>query len=367
MIPQDLHYEFPGAVSLLFFIIVLLALFWGLFQYRTQRLSSFAPPETLSHSLIPRLASIYWLKTLGICVAWLLLVLAFMQPMGNGHYLSGLEKPKGEKTELRRKAHEIIFLLDASASMGIADTRTQQSRLDNAKEIIDDIVSQLTGQTVSLYAFTSEVSKVVPPTLDYLFTRIMTRQVKINEGDVPGTDINEALKYLQETYFSEFNNKQKTLVILSDGGDTRIESLQGDEKEQAINQLLELLGYPKALNLRIFTIGLGSKKGSTVPGVEYEGRPVESKLDEELLQEISQRGRGRYYFANDQLSSEIATDILTKIGEDEAYVTDGNSTESNVKESLIYDHYFQVPLGLALLLLTFIFTFPDTLRSKFLP
>ena len=360
MIPQDLHYGFPGAVSLLFFILVFLALSWTLFQYRTQKRSSFASQETL----IPRLTSIYWLKILGLCVAWLLLVLAFMQPMGNGHYISGLGKPKGEKSELRRKAHEIIFLLDASASMEISDTRTQQSRLDYAKEIIDEMVSQLTGQTVSLYAFTSEVSKVVPPTMDYLFTRIMNRQIQVNEGDIPGTNISAALEYLQETYFSEFNNKQKTLVILSDGGDTRIESLQGTEKEQAINQLLELLGYPKALNLRIFTVGLGSKKGAIVPGVEYEGRPVESKLDEELLQKISQHGRGRYYLGNEHLSSEIATDILTKVGEDEAYVTEGSSMEASAKDSLIYDLYFQVPLGMALLLLAFVFTFPDTFRSK---
>lgn len=365
MIPQDLHYGFPIAANLIFLIFLFIALFWGLFQYRHKMQSLFAPKETLRQLLVSRTNSIYWLKVVAMCLAWLLLAFALMQPMGNGRYPSGVDRPKTgeEKAQLRRKAHEIIFLVDASESMEITDSRSHQSRLDYAKEIVDELVSRLTGETVSLYAFTSEVSKVVPPTMDYLFTRIMNRQIKINEGDVQGTSIIDALKYLRDNYFSEFNSKQKTVIILSDGGDTFVEGLPASDREQGLNELAALLGDPKALNLRVFTIGIGSKKGALVPNVQYNGQPVESKLDEELLQKISQHNRGRYYFANDYLSSDIATDLLAKVGEDEAYVIDGSTWEENDKSSLVYDLYFQLPLGLALVLLAFALVYPDT-RSK---
>ena len=72
--------------------------------------------------------------------------------------------------------------------MAVVDTRVGESRLDYAKEIIDELVSQLDGEEVALYSLTSEMTLLVPPTNDYLYLRLMLHQVGYNEGDVYGTD-----------------------------------------------------------------------------------------------------------------------------------------------------------------------------------
>ena len=85
-------------------------------------------------------------------------------------------------------------MLDTSASMSVEDTRQKNTRLEVAKEIIDEMVQKLDGQNVALYSFTSALTPIVPLTLDYLFTRLMLQDVHLNYGEVAGTDLFESLE-----------------------------------------------------------------------------------------------------------------------------------------------------------------------------
>ena len=44
--------------------------------------------------------------------------------------------------------------------MSVKDTRTGISRLDEAKEIVDETVSRLKGENASLWAFTAEPTRL---------------------------------------------------------------------------------------------------------------------------------------------------------------------------------------------------------------
>lgn len=374
VIPNDLHYAFPAAAYLLPVVIFLIFLSWRLYAFRRKALRSFASPVVLQEVLVPRSRYNFWSKSAALSLAWVLAALALMDPKGNGHY--PLEKPltagvsaknKEKEAVVRRKAHDVIFLVDASASMDVKDTRTGASRLDYAKDIADQIISRLKGESAALYAFTSDTTKLSPLTMDYVFVRLMLRNIRINEGDIAGTDLIEAVADMRDAYFSEVTPVLKTLIILTDGEDTDIESHQGEKKELETHALLSYLNRSAENRLRVYTVGIGTAKGQEVPGVEYQGKPVTSSLDEKLLKMISAAGRGTYYFANDWTAMSLAQDLTKKIEEEETPLEEYKiklRAGSHGEEDLVYDLYFQVPLAIAMIFVAFVVFFPETRTRK---
>jgi Ca-activated chloride channel family protein len=375
MIPNDLNYHYPFAVYFIFGALFIFALFWRLFFYRKDLINLFASEKVINEILMPRSRYNFWAKVVSLCLVWIFATLALMEPRGNGHYPLSSGIDAGDKTKrdakegiVKRKAHEVIFLVDASASMEVADTRTGQTRLEFAKEIVDEVISRLKGESVALYAFTSDTTKLSPPTMDYLFVRLMLRNIKINEGDLAGTNVVEAIEDMRDDYFTAITPKLKTLIVLTDGGDTNLEGLKGAEREKHIQSILNHLDKAEENQLRVFTIGMGTEQGKTVPGVEYEGKQVVSSLDENLLERISEAGRGRYYFSNDWTALDLAQDLASKIGEEEAlleeYKVKTDASAAKGEEDLIYDLYYQIPLGIGMILLSLSIFFPDTRHRK---
>lgn len=371
MIPQDLTYHLPEAAPAFFIAIFLPWLFWFLASWRLDSLDQFASSDVLNKILLPRSSKIYWLKAAACFFAWILAVAALMGPEGNAHYpeetLSSSNEQKNELAKVRRKGHEVIFLIDASASMSVPDSRTGATRLDSAKEIADQIVSRLTGESGALYAFTSETIQLSPLTYDYLFLRLMIRQIKINEGDIPGTDIANALEFMKNKYYSKVDSKLKTLILLTDGEDTHLESLQGPEKERVTETLLKLIEDPEKNHLRVYTIGLGSLEGGEIPNLSYEGKKIHSALNEELLRKIARKGRGVYYPAREYTSIQLSKELIQSMGQDSPFYQEEalvRSYSANAGDNRVYSLYYQIPLALALILLSFILVWPDAVQAK---
>lgn len=366
MIPSDLTYDFPQAAFLGLAGFIILFLCWQLYLYRQNALKSLADPLVLQSTLIPRSTLTYWTKSICLVLIWVMAVLALMEPKGNGRYPDeflpnkNTSKTPEQPATVRRRAHDIILLLDASASMAVPDSRNGVTRLDFAKEIADQIVGRMNGESVALDAFTSQVSQLSPSTMDYLFVRLMIRQTEINEGNVPGTDIKAALEEVRKRYFVQ-TPKLKTLILLSDGGDTEMEALQGEQKEQRVQSMVDLVGNAASLNLRVYTIGMGTKKGGAVPDVTYHGQEVDSFLEDELLRKLARRGRGEYFYANSMSSLEIADEIFKSMRQDNPYLEESMVLKpaASFGKNLAYDLYFQLPLGLAILLLMYVMLYPD--------
>lgn len=371
MIPNDIHYLFPGGIYSLPVVFLIFALFFALFLYRARVLSQIASEELLGTLLVSRARQLFWLKTAGFCLTWICATLALMQPLGNGHYPPELQKPKtpalkNEEAAVRRKTHDVIFLIDTSLSMAATDTRTGVPRLDYAKEIADKILSRLKGENAALYAFTSTVTRLSPLTMDYLFVRLMLREMHYNEGDTAGSDLWEALKRMRNDYLGQATPELKTLILLSDGGDNQLEDLSGEAKTRYMEGLLRFFEDASQHQLRVYTIGLGSLKGAVIPGVEQEGKPVSSILEETLLQKLSQIGQGKFYLANSWGVESLAEDLIAEIDRQQRLAeNDGGSIKASPKgEDLIYDLFFQVPLAGCLLFLAFALFFPDTHRWR---
>lgn len=350
MIARDLDYDFPDAAFLLIATLGWVALFLALEGYRQKRLQQLAP-SSLWEALLNSRADVFtWVKAGCLILAWIFACTALMEPKAHARYIHA---GQSHETLLREPPRSVIFLIDASASMGITDTRLKISRLEDAKGIADAIISQLgSGANAAVYAFTSALTKLSPPTPDQLFTRLMLKSIRINEGDIPGTNYLNTFKALHNLFLSQSSDMQYTLILLSDGGDTTVESLQGPQKEAAMSAILDQLKMSPGVNLRVFTIGNGSKEGGTVPGITFEGHEVHSDLNSALLEQISKAGRGKSYLSNDYTPLTLAQEIVREIMQTPASSNVISPTSQEDKEAgLTYDVYFQYPLALALLFL----------------
>ena len=369
MFPRDLTYDSPYWAYLLLAILAILGLFWMLFQFRQRVLAPFMQESALKAIVITRSNSLFWLKAVSFCLAWIFAAIALMQPKGNGRYPEEVNPQKENiqtaPVKFLRKAHDVIFLLDASASMEVTDTRLGNSRLSYAKGIIDTMMDLMAGENVSLYVFTSQVSTIVPPTLDYFYLRMMLEQVKTNEGDVFGTDLDEAMAFVHDEILAkESKQKLKTLIILSDGEDNQFEDLKDETRDNYLKSIVSKIKDAADFNTRVFSIGIGSREGGIIPDLKYQGQPVHSSMDDVILKALSHDGRGKYYQANEYTPLLLATDLFQHMKQDNPYLDAATVTNARaLKEDLIYDLYYQFPLGIAVFFLWLAIRLPSVALS----
>lgn len=359
----DFKFDFPQAAWLLALTPLLAFCLLWLFRYH-QRIVQLYNPEHATQLVYPRSKTISFLKSIAWLLVWICACIALMGPKGNLKYLPNPNESFSSKID-KRPIQEIIFLVDTSASMSIPDGRNNIPRLSNAKEIMDEVTSQLKGQYVSLYAFTSQLTPLVPPTLDYLFTRLIINQLDINAGDVGGTNLTRVLESLKQKLFAETTTKLYTLILLSDGGDNVIEKMEGKNKQQAIAQLASIFADHPGIDLSFSTVGIGSIAGDNVPGILFGGQPVHSVLEQDVLKQLAIRGGGDYYQANEWNTWNLAQNLVAKAEQQAKKAqTSPLSGERVVKpvqeEDISYDLYYQIPLGIALLLLMIIYILPNT-------
>jgi Ca-activated chloride channel family protein len=324
---------------------------------------------SLKNLLIPRSHWNYWLQVTALCLTWFFASVALMQPKGHGRYLDeanlAFSKEIPQKTSIlvRKKMHEVIFLLDVSSSMSVKDTRTGKSRLDDAKEIVDAVISQLKGESASLFAFTSTATPLVPATMDYIYLRMILRQVQINEGGIAGTDFLKSLSLMHNDVFVKNPKTPKTLIILSDGDDTLLEDLQASQRKNLISSIVDTVKNP---NLQVLSIGLGSKEGENIPDLLFEGREVHSFLNDELLEALS-ANQGRYYEANVYTPLLLSNDLIYQIQKNKFGSEEVDLQKQSIRpsqEPMIYDEYFQIPLGIAILALWTGLSLPEVRKKK---
>lgn len=360
MIPQDFSYDFVLGGYLLFLVPFFALFFAALYFYRNKKLAQLASANVHARMIIPRENWIYWSKAAALSLTWILATLAFMQPKGNGHYPPSVPGPANTEAPLKLKAHDVFFLIDASASMAIADGRSGQTRFQHAKEIADETLSLLEGENASLYAFTSHLTKLSPLTTDYFFLRIMLSGMQIDEGGIPGTDFLTSLSELPKTS----PGRLKTLIIFSDGGDTKLESLPEGEQQSYLQSIVNI--FKDIHQLRIYTVGLGKKQEEIVPQVTFKGQHVRSSLDDRILKALAQQGSGLYYQGEALSAVQLSRDITARMHQERVLMDDGTTIQAARPQSLLYDLYFQIPLVAAILLLSYVLFFPDTLRKSFL-
>ena len=183
------------------------------------------------------------------------------------------------------KASDFDFMLAIDTSTSMLADDFDINRLESAKESAKIFVDSVVGKSnIGVVSFASTVFVDKGLTSDKGEIKKIINQLDIKESG--GTNIGDALitsanlLVLEE---SEQDEQSKVIILLTDG-----QSNTGTPVDAAV-------GYAKAREVIIHTIGISTEEGGKFFGID-----VISKLDEESLNNIAEQTNGRYFRAKSQ-------------------------------------------------------------------
>jgi len=263
---------------------------------------------------------------------FVLLMLAFV------FLVIGLADPQiGLKVEkAHRKGVDLMICLDVSNSMLAEDIKP--NRLERSKQAISRLIDNLEDDRIGIIVFAGKAYIQLPITTDFGAAKLFLSTISTDIVPEQGTAIGDAIDIASRS----FDNKKRSraIIVISDGEnheDDAIAAAHSAEKQ----------------GICTYTIGMGLSEGAPIPvrnsdGIQVgfkkdmEGSTVISKLDENMLQQIAQAGKGIYVRAN---NSEAGMDkIFEGI----------NKMEKNEYQSKMFSDYsdrFQYFIILAIIFL----------------
>jgi Ca-activated chloride channel family protein len=175
------------------------------------------------------------------------------------------------------RAGDIVFLLDVSRSMLATDVAP--SRLARAKAVAREIAGEARGQRLALVAFSGSQSVECPLTVDRAFLEEALQSASRESVARGGTDLAAAIRFTLAQVFDDVLRGRRTIVLLTDGGDSDVEAVAA-AREAA------------AAGVSLVAIGFGEETASAVvPGnggpLLYEGRPVPTRLNSAMLRMVA--------------------------------------------------------------------------------
>jgi Ca-activated chloride channel family protein len=236
-----------------------------------------------------------------------------------------------EDEEIEVKGMNIYVLIDTSRSMLTEDV--YPNRLEAGKRVLTNLIQSLKGDRVGFIPFSDSAYIQMPLTDDYNITQNYINAIDTTLISGGGTELYQALE-LAEKSFKEIGSENKTVIVISDGGDF-------DKKS---------LDFVKENKIDVYSIGVGTKEGNVIPeylnGVkrgfikDESGSAVISKLNSDFLQKISNENNGKYYEVNNLV------DTSKNFVNDTINLERKNQRNEKTKN---YEKYFQYLLALSIL------------------
>ena len=266
---------------------------------------------------------------------FILIVLGFgilIMALANLRSATGSEK-------ISRNGIDVMIALDVSKSMLAQDIRP--TRLDRAKQLLSRLVDKLSNDRVGIVIFAGKAYLQMPLTGDHAAAKMYLNAASTESVPTQGTVIGDALK----TCYASFNTKEKkykAVILISDGE---------DHDESAVKTAAEM-GQEGIL---IFTVGIGSAQGSPIMDettnqlkTDKDGNMVISKLNEEELRSIAEKGNGKYILFQN------TDDVVENIKSELAGMDQRNVTDDSLQNYKSYFAYFLAVAFLFLLIEIFI-------------
>ncbi|MDR1435556.1 MAG: VWA domain-containing protein, partial [Puniceicoccales bacterium] len=252
-----------------------------------------------------------------------------------------LAAPKWGYREEERyvKGIDLLVAVDVSKSMLAEDIKP--NRLERTKLAILDLIKSFAGHRTGLIAFSGNSFLQCPLTLDHNAFIQSLNALDTDTIPLPGTAINAAIELAEKVYDQTPN--QKLLFLFSDG-------------EELANSAIEGAQRAKRKDIRIYTVGIGSAEGTTIPMAEGKskkvkplcdrnGQIVKTALDEKTLKEIAEITNGQYYHLSPAALSHLQRDIHANFP-----ILKETSKENKYTEK-VYQERYQLFLLLGFLLL----------------
>ncbi len=249
----------------------------------------------------------------------------------------GLARPQlgSSLSEINASGIDIVLALDVSGSMEARDFTLRggpASRLDVVKSVVSQFVQERPNDRIGIVAFAGRPYVGSPLTLDHSW--LEKRLETIATGTVEdGTAIGSAIAASVNRLRAQ-DAKSRIVILLTDGMNNT-GAVQPETAAEAA----------KALGIKVYTIGAGSRGEAPIPVTDQFGNRrmvmAQVDIDEAALENIARETGARYFRATD-------TDSLEKIYDE---INRMETTTHTVKKFENYRELFMWPALAALALL----------------
>ncbi len=263
--------ENPILLHLLWVLLLhalLLLVYWQWRQRTLQRLGSPALAERL---LLGFSEKRFWLKNGLFAGAMVLLVVAITNP-----------QQAVRRTPPPQQSADVLIALDISQSMLAKDV--VPSRLDQAKQFVQQLVQKLEGERIGLIFFAGDAYVQMPLSADYEALIMFARNATPDYITDQGTDFTPPID-LAARLFASNPESGHALVLISDG--EQHEDLPLQRARNAHND-----------GMVIHTVSIGSDAGAMIPTRkgdykrDFTGQLVRTKANAAMLRNLAQAGEG---------------------------------------------------------------------------
>ncbi len=224
-----------------------------------------------------------------------------------------LARPQAGQTEeeVLTEGIDILVVLDNSGSMAAEDFKPN-NRLHVAKETVARFVKGRHSDRIGLVVFAERSYTKCPLTLDYGVLQTLLNNVSLAPRNEDGTAIGMGLA-TGVNRLRTSRVKSRVIVLITDGRNNR--GAIDPETGAAL---------AKALGIRIYTIGVGTKGEAPYPvddpvfGRRYIYIPAD--IDEPTLQAIAEKTGGLYFRATDARSLQAIFQRIDRLEKTEVKV-----------------------------------------------
>lgn len=194
--------------------------------------------------------------------------------------------------DVKREGGDIMICLDVSNSMLAEDL--SPNRLDRAKLALEKFIEKLEGDRIGLIVFAGDAYVQLPITSDYGAAKLFLGSISPGIVPVQGTDVAKAIELSMES-FGQDVGKNKAIIIITDGEDHEEGAIKAAEEAATKNVIINTIGVGSSTGVPIPAYSNGVKSGFRK---DKEGNTVVTKLNEKLLLEVAEAGKGVYVKAN---------------------------------------------------------------------
>ncbi|MDR0725463.1 MAG: VWA domain-containing protein [Prevotellaceae bacterium] len=246
---------------------------WGRKSWAMLKVSTITPLKKAAGGLYRYLQHIPFVLR---CFVFALIIIALARPRSSKIF---------EATSV--EGVDIMLILDISTSMLAQDFKP--NRLNAAKDIAIEFVSQRPTDRIGLAVFAGESFIQCPPTTDQATLINLIAKVQtglITDGTAIGNGLATAVSRLRDS-----DAKSKLAILMTDGVNN-----SGNVTPETAGEIAKLH------KIRVYAIGIGSNGTAPYPvqtpyGIQMIQQPVE--IDEALLKDIATQTGGQYFRATD--------------------------------------------------------------------
>jgi len=228
-----------------------------------------------------------------------------------------MARPQLGKTITRTQASgvDIMLVIDVSRSMLAEDFSIgmqRANRLEAVKRVTEEFIEKRPNDRIGIVAFAGRPYLVSPLTLDHDWLLQNLERTKIGLVE-DGTAIGSALASASNR-LKDKEAKSKLVVLLTDGENNSGRITPTTAAEAA-----------KALGIKVYTIGSGSRGIAPYPVVGPQGQilgyqQIQVEFDEKTLRDIAAMTGGEYFRATDTSSLEKIFQAIDQLEKSEVQV-----------------------------------------------